>query len=72
MRYKAIITELGYTQQRCSFHLMKNLKNSLSKRHNSLRRKIKTFNKKIPEKENKLKEKYPNKKGRSKKNWSNY
>ena len=70
VRYTGIIKELGYTQQRCSFHLMKNLMDSLSKRHNSLRRKIKTLNKQIPEKENKLKkleEKYPNKKGRSKK-----
>ena len=49
---------------------MKNLKKKKKKRHNSLRRKIKTLNKQIPEKENKLKElesKYPNKKGRSKK-----
>lgn len=43
---------------------------SLSQRHNSLRRKIKTLNKQIPEKEYELKELeklYPNKRGRSKK-----
>ena len=70
VRYARIIKELGYTQQRCTFHLMKNLIDSLSQRHNSLRRKIKTLNKQIPEKEYELKELeklYPNKRGRSKK-----
>lgn len=70
VRYKRIITELGYTQQRCSFHLMKNLMDSLSQRHNSLKRKIKTLNKQIPEKEWELKElikEYENTPGRSKK-----
>ena len=56
IRYANIIAELGYTQQRCSFHIMKNLMDSLSQRHNSLRRRIKTLDEQIPKKEEKLKE----------------
>lgn len=54
--YPRIINELGYTQQRCTFHIMKNLMDSLSKRHNSLRRKIKNLDEQIPKKEAKLEE----------------
>lgn len=54
--YPGIINELRYTQQRCTFHIMKNLMDSLSKRHHSLRRKIKSLDEQIPEREAKLKE----------------
>ena len=55
-RYPEIIKELGYTQQRCTFHIMKNLMDSLSQRHNHLRRQIKKLNEQIPEKEEELDE----------------
>ena len=58
VRYPKIISELGYIQQRCTFHLMKNLMDSLSPRHLSLRRKIKALDKKIPLKEKELEELY--------------
>ena len=70
VRYKKIITNLGYIQQRCTFHLMKNLMDDLSQRHNTLKRKIKNLNEQIPKKQAKLEElkkEYSNKRGRSKK-----
>ena len=69
-RYPKIITELGYIQQRCTFHIMKNLMDSLSQRHNSLRRKIKNLDEQIIKNENKLNElqaQNAGKPGRSKK-----
>ena len=33
VRYPGVITQLGYIQQRCTFHIMKNLMDSLSQRH---------------------------------------
>ena len=36
VRYAHIIEELGYEQHRCTFHMMKNLMDSLSKRHSWL------------------------------------
>ena len=68
-RYPKIIEELGYTQQRCTFHLMKNLMDALSPRHLRLRRKIKTLNESIPKKEEELAElenKYTGQTGRIK------
>ena len=69
-RYPGIIDELGYTQQRCTFHIMKNLMDSLLQRHNYMRRQIKKLNEQIPKKEEKLKELekiYAGKPGRSRK-----
>lgn len=66
-RYPKIIKDLGYIQQRCTFHLMKNLMDALSPRHLRLRRKIKTLNETIPRKEKELEElskKYAGKRGR--------
>ena len=68
-RYPKIIEELGYTQQRCTFHLMKNLMDALSPRHLRLRRKIKTLKESIPKKEEELAElenKYAGQTGRIK------
>ena len=56
VRYPGVITQLGYIQQRCTFHIMKNLMDSLSQRHNYLRREINNLNEQIPEKEEELKE----------------
>ena len=68
-RYPKIIEELGYTQQRCTFHLMKNLMDALSPRHLRLRRKIKTIDETIPLKKqelDKLEKKYEGQVGRIK------
>ena len=69
-RYPGIISELGYIQQRCTFHIMKNLMDSLLQRHNYLKRQIKNLNEQIPKKEAKLQElekEYAGVTGRSKK-----
>ena len=65
--YPEIIESLGAKQQRCSFHVMKNLMDDINPIHLSLKRKIKKAEEKIPELEEKLKalqEKYAGKIGR--------
>ena len=69
-RYKKILDELGLNQQRCIFHSMQNLMSKINPSHNSLKRKIKSINKKIDKKENELivlNEKYTGCIGRPKK-----
>lgn len=69
--YPEIIESLGAKQQRCSFHVMKNLMDDINPIHLSLKRKIKKAEEKIPELEEKLKalqEKYAGKIGRIQKN----
>ena len=53
-RYKKILEELGLNQQRCIFHSMQNLMVKINPVHNRLKRRIKTINKEIHEKEEKL------------------
>lgn len=53
-RYKKILDELGLNQQRCIFHSMQNLMSKINPVHNRLKRRIKTINKEIHEKEDKL------------------
>ena len=79
VRYAHIIEELGYEQHRCTFHMMKNLMDSLSKRHSSLKRKIKRLKEQVKNNEEKveeLKAKYAGCRGRikndDKKRRSNY
>lgn len=65
--YPEIIESLGAKQQRCSFHVMKNLMDDINPIHLSLKRKIKKAKEKIPELEKELKElqeKYKGKVGR--------
>lgn len=69
-RYKKILDELGLNQQRCIFHSMQNLMSKINPVHNRLKRRIKTINKEIIEKEEKLVDltkKYKNCIGRPKK-----
>ena len=49
-RYKKILNELGLNQQRCIFHSMQNLMAKINPVHNRLKRRIKTINKKLNEK----------------------
>ena len=49
-RYKKILKELGLNQQRCIFHSMQNLMSKLNPVHNRLKRKIKSINSKISDK----------------------
>ena len=68
-RYKKILKELGLNQQRCIFHSMQNLMAKINPVHNRLKRRIKTINKEIYEKEEKLddiEKKYKNCVGRPK------
>ena len=66
--YPEIIKELKLKQQRCTFHVMKNLMDDLNPIHSRLKRKIKKAKeKKIPELKKELEElqaKYKGKKGR--------
>ena len=52
-RYKNILYELRLNQQRCIFHSMQNLMSRENPVHSLLKRKIKSINKKIAEKEKK-------------------
>ena len=68
--YPEIIESLGAKQQRCTFHVMKNLIDKINPIHSRLRRKIKRAEEKIPKLEEELlqlKEKYKGMKGRIKK-----
>ena len=51
---KKILDELGLNQQRCIFHSMQNLMAKVNPIHNRLKRRIKTINKELPKKEEKL------------------
>ena len=65
--YPEIIESLGAKQQRCSFHVMKNLMDNINPIHLNLKRKIKKAEEKIPKLEEELKilqEKYKGKIGR--------
>ena len=53
-RYKKILDELGLNQQRCIFHSMQNLMSRVNPVHNRLKRKIKSINEKITEKEKQI------------------
>lgn len=53
-RYKRILDELGLNQQRCNFHSMQNLMGKINPVHNRLNRRIKTINKELDEKKEKL------------------
>ena len=52
--YPEIIKELELKQQRCTFHVMKNLMDDLNLIHSRLKRKIKKAKEKIPELEKEL------------------
>ena len=54
--YPEIIKELELKQQRCTFHVMKNLIDDLNPIHSRLKRKIKKAKEKIPELEKELEE----------------
>ena len=65
--YPEIIESIGAKQQRCSFHVMKNLMDDINPIHLSLKRKIKKAEEKIPKLEQELKvlqEKYAGKVGK--------
>ena len=65
--YPEIIESLGAKQQRCTFHVMKNLMDDINPIHLSLKRRIKKAEEKIPKLEKELevlKEKYAGKIGR--------
>ena len=65
--YPEIIDSLGIKQQRCTFHVMKNLMDDINPIHLRLKRKIKKAEEKIPtleEELNTLSEKYAGKVGR--------
>lgn len=65
--YPEIIESLGAKQQRCTFHVMKNLMDEINPIHTRLKRKIKNAQEKIEDLEEKLsvlKEKYQGKVGR--------
>ena len=65
--YPQIIDEIGAKHQLCRFHIMENLMKPINKRVNILERKIKSFEKKIEDNNQKiqrLKTQYPYKQGR--------